>query len=160
MPQKPSVARFFAAPASSKWMALEAAFELVLARINTLGSARHFTRLMGELDGRPIAATLDQQAKAARIGHVVELAARWMPFRSVCLQQVLAARRMLRRRHLPATVYLGVLPDDLSKMADISATTSPSNTPAAAHAWVKSGDRIVNGYTSDLDDYVVVGIFS
>lgn len=160
MPQKPSIARFVAAPVSKKVLVLEAVIELVLARLNTLGSARHFTRLMGELEGRPVHADAEEQTKAATIGHVVELTARWMPFRCVCLQQVLAARRMLRRRHLPVTVYLGVLPNDLPKASEFDATDSTTATPTAAHAWVKSGDRVVNGHTSDLDAYVVLGIFS
>lgn len=160
MRQKPSIARFLAAPMSQKTMAFEAMFELALARLNTFGSARHFTKLMGELEGRPVLANTDQQTKAAQIGHIVELTARWMPFRCVCLQQVLAARRMMQRRHLPTTVYLGVLPKDLQNGSASSETSSPKAPPEAAHAWVKSGDRVVNGNTPNLDEYVVLGIFS
>lgn len=160
MPQRPSLARFIAAPLSHKLMAIEAMFELALARANTLGSARHFTKAMGQLEGRPVSATSDQQTSAATIGHMVELTSRWMPFRCVCLQQVLAVRRMMRRRHLPGTVYLGVLPDDMAKSADFTMSPGANPPPAAAHAWVKSGDRVVNGNTPDLNTYVVLGVFS
>ena len=149
-----------AAPVRDKAMILEAAFELVVARIHTLASAKHFTSLMGELEGRPISANADQQAQASRVGYVVEQTARVMPFRCVCLQQVLAARRMLRRRHLPATVYLGVLPDEMpSPMAgpDVREASIPGT---AAHAWVTSGDKVVNGNTADLGKYVILGTFS
>jgi hypothetical protein len=141
-------------------MVLEAVFELAIARVHTLASAKHFTSLMGELEGRPIAANPDQQAHASRVGYVVEQTARVMPFRCVCLQQVLAARRMLRRRHLPATVYLGVLPEEMpSPMARTS--ISEERLPGtAAHAWITSGDKVINGNSADLGKYVILGTFS
>lgn len=141
-------------------MAIEAAFELALARINTLGPARHFTSFMGELEGRPISASAEQQSQASRIGYIVAQTARLMPFRSVCLQQVLASRRMLNRRHIPATVYLGVLPDQMPKASPGGDAPGDALPGSAAHAWVKSGDRVVNGDTTDLNKYVVLGIFS
>ncbi|MEM9060251.1 MAG: lasso peptide biosynthesis B2 protein [Pseudomonadota bacterium] len=161
MPDRPRLSRFLSAPVSRKLLSVEAAFELVLARLNTLGSARHFTRLMGELEGRPIEAQSAQQDRAAAIGHVVALTARMMPFRAVCLQQVLAVRRMLRRRHIPSTVVLGVIP---GKSAPDSVLEQPASRIGSdgmtAHAWIKTGDRVVNGQTPDLDSYVVLGVFS
>ena len=154
-----SIFRFFAAPTRSKLLALEALCELTLARARTLLSARYFTRKMGELEGTPIQANPRQQDHAARIGHVVALTAQFVPFRAVCLQQVLAVRRMLKRRHIPATVFLGVQRSasvDLDR--HVSAGTAAEDM--AAHAWVKSGDRVVNGKTPDLDSYIVLGMFS
>ncbi len=158
--QKPSFLRFITASAVDKLMALEAVLELAIARINTFGTARHFTSLMGELEGRPISADQPQQVRAARIGYIVAQTARLMPFRCVCLQQVLASRRMLRRRHIPATVYLGILPDEMPG-ADQTIVPARDTLPGStAHAWIKSGNRVVNGETKDLENYVVVGVFS
>ncbi len=158
MRRAPGISRFLAAPAGTKLMAFEAAFELVLARMNTLRSARKFTGALGQHEGQPIAADDQQQERAASIGHVVELTARVMPFRAVCLQQAIALRRMLRRRDIPATVYLGVLPD--TGQAASGGAIAGDHLPMAAHAWVKSGDRVVNGRIADLNRYVVLGMFS
>lgn len=159
MRRAPGISRFIAAPFGTKMMAFEAAFELLLARLNTLRSAKQFTSTLGELAGQPVLADPAQQERASAIGHIVELTARVMPFRAVCLQQVIALRRMLRRRNIPATVYLGVMPD-----ADAEVTVKPSlsagELPIAAHAWVTSGDKVVNGRTSDLSRYVVLGVFT
>ena len=159
MRRAPGISRFIAAPFGTKMMAFEAAFELFLARLNTLRSAKQFTSTLGQLEGQPVAVDQDQQERASTIGHVVELTARVMPFRSVCLQQVIALRRMLRRRKIPATVYLGVIPD-----ADADASAQPPLTPGelpmTAHAWVTSGDKVVNGRNGDLSRYVVLGVFT
>ncbi len=160
MRQKPSILRFFAAPLNDKFAALEAIFELAFARLNTLASAKHFTSLMGELEGRPVAANRDQQIRAARIGYIVEQMSRRLPFRCVCLQQALASRRMLKRRHLPATVYLGVLPEEMPGPSQQPDRRDDMLPGSAAHAWVKSGDRVINGDSPDLGRYVVLGIFS
>ena len=159
MPRRPGLRRLLTTPPMRVLLALEAAFELALARVNTLGSAQHFTRFMGELEGRPIGADPKQQEKAKVIGHVVELTSRVMPFRAVCLQQVLATRRMLKRRHVPATVYLGVNPGGVGADAP-TLDGLDTDTLLAAHAWVKSGNCVVNGNTRDLDRYVVLGVFS
>ncbi len=115
---------------------------------------------MGELEGRPVSANYEQQARAERIGYIVEQVARRLPFRCVCLQQVLASRRMLKRRHLPATVYLGVLPEEMPVASEPENKHNDKLPGTAAHAWVKSGDRVVNGDSPDLGRYVVLGIFS
>ena len=160
MLQSSSLWRFFGAAPGDKLIALEAVVELVKARMSTLGSAKHFTSYMGALDGTPIAANAEQQRRAARIGYVVAQTARLMPFRCVCLQQVLAVREMLKRRHIPATVYLGVLPDEMVSTGVADRHKQQSSTGAVAHAWIKSGDRVINGETPDLGNYVVLGIFS
>ena len=159
MRRAPGISRFLAAPAGTKLMAFEAAFELMLARLNTLRPARRFTGALGQHEGQPLAADDQQQERAASIGHVVELTARVMPFRAVCLQQAIALRRMLRRRNIPATVFLGVMPDTGGGIPD-SPPIAGGELPMSAHAWVKSGDRIVNGKIAGLNRYVVLGQFS
>ena len=159
MRRAPGISRFLAAPAATKLMAFEAAFELVLARLITLTSAKRFTSALGQQKDQPVAANQEQQERATTIGHVVELTARAMPFRAVCLQQAIALRRMLRRRNIPATVFLGVMPGAGGDIPD-SPPIGGGELPMSAHAWVKSGDRIVNGKIAGLNRYVVLGQFS
>lgn len=127
-------------------IALEAMFELTRARMDTLRPAERYTRHLGQMDGTPPPADAQQQARARRIGRIVERVAPFMPFRALCLQQALAVRRMLDRRGLPATVYLGL-------------SHEPVGGKRAAHAWVKSGERVVNGDVN-LDRFAVVGVFA
>jgi hypothetical protein len=125
--------------------------ELLRARIDTFGRATRYTRHFGTLGDRSQKVREDQEARAIEIGNIVARVAARMPFRALCLQQALAVRRMLVRRSVPSTVYLG-LARDAKMRADPSAGE-------AAHAWVKTGDRIVSGDTA-LDRFVVVGAFS
>ena len=160
MPGKTSFRRFADATFPDKLLALEACVFLTAARLSTLRSAKHFSSRMGELEGSPVRASPEQQTRAARIGYVVAQTARWMPFRCVCLQQVLAVRSMLKRRHIPATVFFGVLPDGFASIDTADGHPHDTSSGSIAHAWIKSGDRIVNGETHDLGTYVVVGMFS
>ena len=69
----------------------------------------------------------------------------YLPWRSVCLDQALAAQRMLSRRGLQNTLYFGVaLSQDRSLLA---------------HAWVRSGDQWIVGYQPHMN-YQVVGSYA
>ena len=59
-------------------------------------------------------------AAARDIRWAIALAASRVPFRAVCLQQAVAAKLMLRRRGIPATVRFGLAPG-----------TAPGALPAA-----------------------------
>ena len=103
------IASFLRAPGRRQALALEAAGELARARLITLLPARIYTRDFGSMNAAPDAAAAAACPEAAsEIGRMVEAVARAMPFRALCLQQAVAARRMLRRRGVRATVYLGV----------------------------------------------------
>lgn len=135
---------------SSKVLAFEAVVMLALARIDSARSAAHYTAILGKA-GREAASPTEQDERTARrIGHIVLRVSRYMPFRAVCLQQAIATRRMLRRRNVPATVFLGVTPD-LEKWGKSRDT---------AHAWVVSGSSVVSGLQGDLDEMIVVGRFA
>lgn len=69
------------------------------------------------------------------------------PWTSTCLMQALAAQRMLRRRNIPATVYLAML------------AGRQAGNPLLAHAWVRCGDRVVTGQC-DESQYRVIATFA
>ena len=69
---------------------------------------------------------------AVDVSWAVQAAARHVPLRFVCLPQAMAAQRMLRRRGLASTLYLGVaLESDRALLR--------------AHAWLRAGDKILTG---------------
>lgn len=153
MARRPRITSFFRIPWRLQRLALEAGWELLKARAATLRPADHYTRLLGKLAEAPLNETglvsPQQERMAVEIGAVVERAAKRMPFRALCLQQAIATRQMLDRRGLPATVYLGLVRDP-----SVRATMDEP-----AHAWVKTGQRIIVG-DADLDRFAVVGTFA
>ena len=143
---------FLQSPMALKRLALEAAWELLRARILTLRPATVYSPEFGILvEADPEAELVSSHAEATEIGHVVAVVGRCLPFRALCLQQVIAVRRMLTRRGIPAVVYLGVARDQADRArADLG---------HAAHAWVAVGSKVVSG-DDVLDKYAVVARFA
>lgn len=81
----------------------------------------------------PLSLPPAERALAVEISWAVQAVARHVPLRFVCLPQAIAAQRMLRRRGIASTLYLGVSPDRAKPDA------------IAAHAWLRAGDKIVTG---------------
>ena len=68
-----------------------------------------------------------------------------LPWKCSCLVNALAAKIMLRKRGIPATVYFGM--------------TRGNEKELITHAWVKSGDFLVTGRDEE-HEYKTVGYFS
>lgn len=85
----------------------------------------------------PPLATQGQEAIIARIALTVPNVARYMPFRSDCLVQALAARRWLARHGIASGLSIGV--------------RKTEEEPFAAHAWLEAGGVIVTG--GDISGY-------
>jgi len=120
-------------------LVLEAMATLALARAwLVLSPFRHVARTLGsptpadapqlQLDSR------DSLAAARDVGWAIALGASRAPFRAVCLQQAVAAKLMLRRRGIPATVRFGLAPG------------AAPGEPPRAHAWVSAGKVKVAGF--------------
>lgn len=75
----------------------------------------------------------------------VETMSRYTFWESACLVQAIAATRMLNRRKIPTTLYLGIARDPNGKML--------------AHAWVRSGSYYVTG-SSGKHRFTVVNTFA
>jgi hypothetical protein len=79
------------------------------------------------------APTTPEQARIARrVGWAVRVSAPFMPFRSVCLQQAMAAQSMLRRRGIVSVMHFGAQPG--------------GKRPIDAHAWLDASGVKVTGY--------------
>ncbi len=85
----------------------------------------------------------EESAIVRRVAWAVSRAARWLPWKPVCLPQAVTAQWMLRRSRIPSTLYLGIDP----------------NGSYDAHAWVRSGRVIVTGGPS-VQRYAVVAAFA
>lgn len=75
----------------------------------------------------------------------IHRAIRFTLYKSVCYDQALAAKIMLKRRGLAATLYFGLAKDERDTMI--------------AHAWVRCGNKIVTG-KAGMERFTVVACFS
>ncbi len=74
-------------------------------------------------------------ATAHQIGWAVRTAARYTPWQSTCLVQVLAAQRMLLKRGIPGIFFLGASTD----------SDEAESQTLSAHAWLKCNRDFITG---------------
>jgi Transglutaminase-like superfamily len=127
-------------PPQERWALVEAMLCLVVARMSLLIPFRWLAPLLGRLEhgiDRSIAVlSADDRDAALGVRRAVLRVAGRLPWQSSCLVRALAARIMLRRRHLPSVLQFGVgrTPKELS-----------------AHAWVRCGEIDVVGADTAAD---------
>ena len=120
---------------------LEATVQLIVARVQlaTVPFPR-LARAMGsfvtpqraaEIAARTTSSAGDR-AISRDIGWAVTRAARHLPFSAVCLPQALAARRMLRKRHIASVIHFGTARGEAMSLE--------------AHAWLDAAGVEVTGY--------------
>ena len=88
--------------------------------------------------------------KADRIGKLVAIAARYTPWQSLCLVQVLVVQRLLAQQHIPGQFYLGVRS---------GSENNADPTGLSAHAWLQCGEAIVSG-AAGHELFTIVSTFS
>jgi len=94
----------------------------------------------GETAGETAAAIAEQ------VGWAVRGTAAHTPWESACLVQALAAARMLQRRRVASTLYLG------------AARNPARREELHAHAWLRCGDLVLTG-ESESRNFPVVAKF-
>jgi len=118
---------------ADKWLFFQAYWLLGISRLAILTLA--FKRLAGYLGEHRAESSRElpesQLETTKCISWAVESASRFTPWKSNCFPKAITAQYLLRRRGIPSTLYLGCLVDDADTMK--------------AHAWLRSGPRIVTG---------------
>lgn len=117
---------------------VEAVASLALARLalffvpfKVLAARFGVVKTRDESTGR-LTLSDEQQARAVEIGWAVTRAARYVPFRAVCLPQAIAAKAMMSRRRIASVMHFGVM--------------RQPNEPLAAHAWLDANEIEVTGF--------------
>jgi hypothetical protein len=139
-------------PHSRRVLLIEAVFWLAAARIALVAVPfRNLAERFGAVCSPRQAALAtpgkqsDSELSIAReVGWAVTRAARYVPFRAVCLPQAIAAKAMLDRRRVASVMHFGV-----AKNVD---------GPMDAHAWLDAGVVEVTGYPIRRD-FVEVACF-
>jgi hypothetical protein len=145
--------QFFALPWWQKGVFVQAWFMLGWMRIAIITTS--FKHLARKLEHHrqpqslsPLAA--EQQRIAYIIGKLVASTAKYTPWQSLCLAQVLVVQRLLAARNIPGQFYLGV-------RRGRELTDDP--TSLSAHAWLQCGEYIVNG-AAGHEAFTVVSTFN
>lgn len=145
----PRITTFFRLTANQKWLVSEAFACLILARAAVI--TLPFRWIASVLGHQNIAsANTDQMAMEfapllRKVSWAIWLVSKHVPWNSNCLAQAIAGHCMLRRRHIPSTLYFGM--------------TKNSDGQLEAHAWLSSGGIILTGKT-EFDRYAVVATFT
>jgi hypothetical protein len=86
----------------------------------------------------------DQKVKR-QISQAIHLMSRYTFWESKCLVKAIAGLKMLERRKIESTLYLGTARDISGKMI--------------AHAWLRSGNKFITG-SEEMERFTVVGKFA
>jgi hypothetical protein len=132
-------------------LAMEALWWLSVMRIALcLLPFKHILRWMGLVHGTtvpPKARVACSGVTAAQIAWAMRAAAVRTPWHSTCLAQALAGVQMLKRRSLPATLYLG------------AARNPTKSEKLEAHAWLHCGDAFLTG-RHDCERFTMLATFT
>src|SRR5690242_4732995 len=132
------IRRFGLLPRNRRTLLIEAVFWLAFARIALIAVPfRHLAPRFGTVhkpgDAAAKPPTSAGETELAReVSWAVTRAARYVPFRAVCLPQAIAAKAMLDRRRVASVMHFGV--------------ATKSDGPLDAHAWLDAGPVEVTGY--------------
>lgn len=100
------------------------------------------SKILGKQGDSSSIAPIDDLPK--KVALAVKRAAGYVFFRSVCYDQAIAGKLMLKLRGTASTLYFGTAKDEDNKLI--------------AHAWLKCGTFFVTGERG-MDRFTVVGIF-
>lgn len=107
---------------------------------------KNFKKHMGVYNEEsPINIELIQYKEAKAVKRIIEAVSKITPWKSKCLVQALTAKKMMKRRGISTTIYLGIKKDSEETMI--------------AHAWTRCGTMYITG-GKYREDYVVVAKFS
>src|SRR5262245_26517555 len=127
-----SLRRFWALDFHKKRMLAEACLYLGWARLlMALPFEKVAPSLGSAMAETPASAAPAQDAVSRDVARAISLAGKRTFWKSTCLVRAIAAMRMLEKRRIESTLYLGTAKDESGKMI--------------AHAWLRSGCIYVTG---------------
>ncbi len=118
-------------------------YAFVLARLVPL---RWFSRLLGEFK-KEVAVEINSRQKEL-IQMLAKNIRRWkrfLPWKVKCLEEAIAAKKLLEKYKISSTLYLGV--------------DKNTEKELIAHAWLKVGSEIIIG-KKGYENFVVVGFYT
>ncbi|MDQ0198797.1 lasso peptide biosynthesis B2 protein [Neobacillus ginsengisoli] len=129
-----------------KLLFLEAFFLLGWARILKSMPFSKIAPSLGEhMNETSLIIDESKKQQLKNISEAVNIMSRNTFWESMCLVKAIAAMKMLERRQIESTIYLGTAKDETGKLI--------------AHAWLRSGPFYITG-AEVMDQFVVVSKFA
>jgi hypothetical protein len=137
---------FWALDLKTKLMLIEAFCFLGYARfLKTIPFSRVAKTLGEEMKETSFALDGAKANEIKKVGQSIGIMSKYVFWESKCLVKAIAALKMLERRKIESTLYLG--------------TGKNPKGEFAAHAWLRSGPFFVTG-ANGMEKYTVVGTFA
>lgn len=137
---------FFSLNLTTKLLLLEAYFYLgwgcMLKRIPFSKLARSLGQVMEETSYTP---NLFDKQTLLNVSNAIHIMSRYTFWESKCLVKAIAGMKMLERRGVESTLYLGTAKDEKGEFV--------------AHAWLRSGTYYISG-SEGMEKFTVVGKFA
>ena len=140
-----SIITFCKLPLKIKLLSFEVFLELTLACIQL--KTHEFKELAAKLGSskaessqKPIEPTQEMRYLKGLIPRIAEL----LPWRCVCFPQAIAGQKILNKKNIPSTLYLGLQKED---------------EEMKAHAWLRAGQYIVTG-DNGIHRYTIINSFT
>lgn len=129
-----------------KFLLLEAFFYLGWARIlKSMRFSRVAPTLGVHMDETSLSYNESSKARLRNISEAIHIMSHYTFWESQCFVRAIAAMKMLERRQIESTLYLGTTKDENGKMI--------------AHAWLRSGPLYITG-AEEMERFTVVGKFA
>lgn len=137
---------FLALKTPSKKIMIEAFLLLGWARILKLLPFQKIAPSLGKhMEESPLTIQENQQDLIKDISFAIHTMSRYTFWESQCLVKAIAGMKMLEKRQIESTLYLGTARDVSGKMI--------------AHAWLRSGSYLVSG-AEGMKNFTVVAKFA
>ncbi|MDN4861137.1 lasso peptide biosynthesis B2 protein [Priestia aryabhattai] len=140
------VRNFLRLETSQKILLIEAFYYLGYGRVLKALPFSKIAPTLGEyMQETSISSDTYKNVILKNISNAVYTMSKYTFWESQCLVKAIAGMKMLERRHIESTLYLGTAKDEKGKLI--------------AHAWLRSGSMYVTG-SEGMERFTVVGKFS
>jgi hypothetical protein len=130
----------------TRWLLLEAFILLGWARILKMFPFSKIAPILGRQMDETSYQVIESNRKVIRhISQAINIMSRYTLWESMCLVKAIAAMKMLEKRQVESTLYLGTGKDENGKLI--------------AHAWLRSGPFYITGFEV-MDKFSVVNKFA
>lgn len=130
----------------TKRLLIESFYYLGWARyLKSIPFSKLSSTLGNEMEETTFNPTISNNKSLSSISQAINLMSRYTFWESQCLVKAIAAMKMLEKRNIESTLYLGTARDEKGDLA--------------AHAWLRSGPYYITGYEV-MDKFTVVGKFA
>ncbi|WP_249869445.1 lasso peptide biosynthesis B2 protein [Oceanobacillus saliphilus] len=137
---------FLALNKETKMLLVESYFYLAWARVLKLASFSKVAPSLGnQMDETSLELNPETRKTLAAISQSIHLMSRYTFWESECLVKAMAAMKMLEKRHIESTLYLGTAKDESGKLI--------------AHAWLRSGPFYITG-KEGMERFTIVRKFA